>query len=135
MAEKAASVLMLGNEAIARGAIEAGAGFVACYPGTPSSEVVESLLAVRGNEDTPVIEYSVNEKVAMEAACGAALAGIPSLVTMKHVGLNVAADPLFTAAYIGMPGGLVVLSADDPGCHSSQNEQDNRGYARMASIC
>lgn len=135
MAEKAASVLMLGNEAIARGAIEAGAGFVACYPGTPSSEVVESLLAIRGNDDTPVIEYSVNEKVAMEAACGAALAGIPSLVTMKHVGLNVAADPLFTAAYIGMPGGLVVLSADDPGCHSSQNEQDNRGYARMASIC
>lgn len=126
---------MLGNEAIARGAVEAGVGFVACYPGTPSSEVVESLLAMRGDGPGPAIEYSVNEKVAMEAACGAALAGSPSLVTMKHVGLNVAADPLFTAAYIGMPGGLVVLSADDPGCHSSQNEQDNRGYARMASIC
>lgn len=126
---------MLGNEAIARGAVEAGVGFVACYPGTPSSEVVESLLASRGDGAEPVIEYSVNEKVAMEAACGAALAGAASMVTMKHVGLNVAADPLFTAAYIGMPGGLVVLSADDPGCHSSQNEQDNRGYARMASIC
>lgn len=128
--------LMLGNEAIARGAIEAGVGFVSCYPGTPSSEVVEALLQMRANGDAaPEIEYSVNEKVAMEVACGASLAGAPSLVTMKHVGLNVAADPLFTAAYIGMPGGLVVLSADDPGCHSSQNEQDNRGYARMAGIC
>lgn len=128
--------LMLGNEAIAQGALEAGVRFVSCYPGTPSSEVVETLLKMRANNACdPYIEYSVNEKVAMEAACGAAIAGAPSLVTMKHVGLNVAADPLFTAAYIGMPGGLVALSADDPGCHSSQNEQDNRGYARMAGVC
>lgn len=126
-------LLLLGNEAITRGAIEAGAKFVACYPGTPSSEVVESLLAM--GSPGMRIEYSVNEKVAFEAACGAAIAGAPSLVTMKHVGLNVAADPLFTSAYIGTPGGLVVLTADDPGCHSSQNEQDNRGYARMAKLC
>lgn len=128
---------MLGNEAIARGAIEAGVRFVACYPGTPSSEVVEHLLAMRaacdGHPDLK-IEYSINEKVALESACGAALAGSPGMAVMKHVGLNVAADPLFTAAYIGMPGGLVVLTADDPGCHSSQNEQDNRNYARAAHL-
>lgn len=129
----------LGNEAIARGAIEAGIRLFSCYPGTPSSEVAEYLWNARQNEAPReaapfAIEYSVNEKVAMEVACGAALAGSPSLVAMKHVGLNVAADPLLTAAYIGLPGGLVVLSADDPGCHSSQNEQDNRSYARFAHL-
>ncbi len=133
-------VLLLGNEAIARGAMEAGLGMFACYPGTPSSEVAEALVEAAGacrngaTSGTFVVEYSVNEKVAMEVACGAALSGARSMVAMKHVGLNVAADPLFTAAYIGMPGGLVVLSADDPGCHSSQNEQDNRQYARFAGL-
>ena len=130
-------VLMLGNEAIARGALEAGLRFAACYPGTPSSEVVENLLAMReknAQTEDLHIEYSINEKVALEVACGAAIAGSPSFAAMKHVGLNVAADPLFTAAYVGTPGGLVVLSADDPGCHSSQNEQDNRNYARAAHV-
>lgn len=129
--------LLLGNEAIARGAIEAGVKFISCYPGTPSSEVVDALYSLHTDNEIDTkfhAEYSVNEKVALEMACGASLAGVPSLVTMKHVGLNVAADPLFTAAYTGMPGGLVVLSADDPGCHSSQNEQDNRQYSRFAGL-
>lgn len=132
--------LLLGNEAIARGALEAGLGMISCYPGTPSSEVVDTLWRARadlensGHKPAFRAEYSVNEKVAMEVACGAALGGCRSLVAMKHVGLNVAADPMFTAAYTGMPGGLVILSADDPGCHSSQNEQDNRQYARFASL-
>ena len=125
--------LLLGNEAIVRGALEAGVNVVACYPGTPSSEVPDTLYKL-GARDRYKMEYSVNEKVAMEVAAGAALGGAMSLVTMKHVGLNVAADPLFTAAYTGLPGGMVVLSADDPGCHSSQNEQDNRHYARAAGL-
>ncbi len=128
---------LLGNEAIARGALEAGVKFVSCYPGTPSSEIVDLLYGLShtsGLDTDFYVEYSVNEKVALETACGAALGGVPSLVTMKHVGLNVAADPLFTAAYIGMPGGLVILTGDDPGCHSSQNEQDNRHYARFAGL-
>lgn len=123
--------LLLGNEAIVRGALEAGVQMVTCYPGTPSSEVPDTFLRL-GGEGRYRLEYSVNEKVAMEVAAGAALGGALSLVTMKHVGLNVAADPLFTSVYTGLPGGLVVLSADDPGCHSSQNEQDNRYYARFA---
>ncbi|MCR4665830.1 MAG: indolepyruvate ferredoxin oxidoreductase subunit alpha [Desulfovibrio sp.] len=126
-------ILLLGNEAIVRGALEAGVGMVTCYPGTPSSEVVDTFRRI-GGDGRYSMEYSINEKVAMEVACGAALGGAKSLVTMKHVGLNVAADPLFTTAYTGLPGGLVVLSADDPGCHSSQNEQDNRGYARLAGL-
>ena len=125
--------LLLGNEAIVRGALEAGVNVVACYPGTPSSEVPDTFYRL-GARDRYKMEYSVNEKVAMEVAAGAALGGAMSLVTMKHVGLNVAADPLFTAAYTGLPGGMVVLSADDPGCHSSQNEQDNRHYARAAGL-
>ncbi|MDR2745216.1 MAG: indolepyruvate ferredoxin oxidoreductase subunit alpha [Desulfovibrio sp.] len=125
--------LLLGNEAIVRGALEAGVHVIACYPGTPSSEVPDTFYRL-GGEGRYRMEYSVNEKVAFEVAAGAALAGAMSLVTMKHVGVNVAADPLFTAAYIGLPGGLVLLSADDPGCHSSQNEQDNRNYARFASL-
>ena len=125
--------LLLGNEAIVRGALEAGINVVACYPGTPSSEVPDTFNRIRACGRF-YLEYSTNEKVAMEVAAGAALGGALSLVTMKHVGLNVAADPLMTMTYTGLPGGLVVLSADDPGCHSSQNEQDNRTYARFAHM-
>lgn len=125
--------LLLGNEAIVRGALEAGVHMVTCYPGTPSSEVPDTFRRL-GGKDRYKLEYAVNEKVAFEVAAGGALGGAMCLVTMKHVGLNVAADPLFTAAYTGMPGGLVILSADDPGCHSSQNEQDNRAYARAAML-
>lgn len=124
-AESGSTHLLLGNEAIARGALEAGVGCVTCYPGTPSSEVPDTFFGLAG-EGNFYFEYSVNEKVALEVGGGAALGGVPTLVTMKHVGVNVAADPLMTLAYIGTPGGLVLLSADDPGCHSSQNEQDNR---------
>lgn len=126
-------LLLLGNEAIVRGAIEAGVGFVSCYPGTPSSEVPDTFFRLSKDGDY-AFEYSSNEKVALEVAAGAALAGALSLCTMKHVGLNVAADPLMTLAYVSSPGGLVILSADDPGCHSSQNEQDNRLYARLAGV-
>lgn len=128
--------LLLGNEAIVRGALEAGVDVVTCYPGTPSSEVPDTFFALSGAQggDDYYFEYSVNEKVALEVGGGAALAGAMTLVTMKHVGVNVAADPLMTLAYIGTPGGLVLLSADDPGCHSSQNEQDNRYYARLAGM-
>jgi len=125
--------LLLGNEAIARGALEAGVGCVTCYPGTPSSEVPDTLFGLY-KEAGFNFEYSVNEKVALEVGGGAAVGGVPTLVTMKHVGLNVAADPLMSLAYIGTPGGLVILNADDPGCHSSQNEQDNRYYARLAGL-
>jgi len=124
--------LLLGNEAIVRGALEAGVDMVTCYPGTPSSEVPDTFFALAG--DDYIFEYSVNEKVALEVGGGAALAGAMTLVTMKHVGVNVAADPLMTLTYIGTPGGLVLLSADDPGCHSSQNEQDNRYYARLGGL-
>ncbi len=125
--------LLLGNEAIVRGALEAGVNMVACYPGTPSSEVPDTFYRLRGSGRF-TMEYSVNEKVALEVGAGASLAGAMTLVTMKHVGVNVAADPLFTLAYTGTPGGLVLLSADDPGCHSSQDEQDNRYYAIMAGL-
>ena len=130
---KGARHLLLGNEAIVRGALEAGVNIVTCYPGTPSSEVPDTFrrIAACGRF---TLEYSVNEKVAMEVAAGAALGGALCLVTMKHVGVNVAADPLLTMTYTGLPGGLVLLSADDPGCHSSQNEQDNRTYARFAGM-
>ena len=124
--------LLLGNEAIVRGALEAGVNVVTCYPGTPSSEVPDTFRRLKGTSYR--MEYSVNEKVAVEVAAGAALGGALTLTTMKHVGVNVAADPLLTMAYIGLPGGLVLLSADDPGCHSSQNEQDNRHYARFAGL-
>lgn len=124
--------LLLGNEAIVRGALEAGINVVTCYPGTPSSEVPDTFHRLK--DGSYYFEYSVNEKVAMEVAAGAALGGAMTMVTMKHVGVNVAADPLLTMTYTGLPGGLVLLSADDPGCHSSQNEQDNRYYARMAGM-
>ncbi len=122
--------LLSGNEAIARGAWEAGAVFASAYPGTPSTEILESIAQY------PEIKarWSANEKVALETAAGAALAGGRSLVAMKHVGLNVAADPFFSLAYMGVNAGLVVVSADDPGMHSSQNEQDNRWFAKAAKI-
>ncbi len=125
--------LLLGNEAIVRGAIEAGIQVVTCYPGTPSSEVPDTFYRL-SPEGAYYFEYSVNEKVALEVAGGATLSGAMALCTMKHVGVNVAADPLLTLCYTGTPGGLVLLSADDPGCHSSQNEQDNRYYARIAGL-
>lgn len=122
---------LLGNEAIARGAWEAGVKFVAGYPGTPSTEIVETL-ATRFPETNP--RWSTNEKVAFEEGMGAAIGGLRTLVTMKHVGLNVAADAFMVFPYSGTNGGFVVISADDPGMHSSQNEQDNRYLARVAKV-
>ena len=127
------TMLLLGNEAIVRGALEGGVDVVTCYPGTPSSEVPDAFFRMRG-DGAYYFEYSVNEKVALEVAGGAALGGLSALTTMKHVGVNVAADPLMTLCQVTVPGGLVLLSADDPGCHSSQNEQDNRYYARLAGM-
>ncbi len=128
-----ATVLLLGNEAIARGAIEAGVAFATTYPGTPSSEISLNLFQV-SQQSKLYFEYSTNEKVALEVAAGAANAGLRTMCMMKHVGLNVAADPLMTLAYVGVRGGLVILSADDPNMFSSQNEQDNRYYAKMAGL-
>jgi indolepyruvate ferredoxin oxidoreductase alpha subunit len=123
---------LLGNEAIAHACIESGVDFVSGYPGTPSSEVIDTL---RIQPDRAYyIEWSVNEKVALENALAAAWCGVRALCTMKHVGLNVAADPLMTSAYTGVTGGLVILSADDPFAHSSQNEQDSRCYAHFARV-
>ncbi|MFZ5649713.1 MAG: indolepyruvate ferredoxin oxidoreductase subunit alpha [Bacillota bacterium] len=122
--------LMTGNAAIARGAFESGVTVGAGYPGTPSTEILENFCRY---EDV-YAEWAPNEKVALEVGIGAAMAGARVLVTMKHVGVNVAADPLLTLAYTGVNGGLVLVSADDPGMHSSQNEQDNRNYARFARI-
>jgi indolepyruvate ferredoxin oxidoreductase alpha subunit len=124
------TVLLSGNQAIARGAYESGVRVAAGYPGTPSTEVLENIINYQG----VYAEWSPNEKVALEVAIGASLGGARALATMKHVGVNVAADPLLTVAYTGVGGGLVLLSADDPGMHSSQNEQDNRHYARFAKI-
>ncbi len=126
-------MLLLGNEAIARGALEAGVSFATCYPGTPSSEIPEQFFKI--SEETDLyFEYSTNEKVAMEVGAGAAACGIRTMVTMKHVGLNVAADPLMTLAYVGVNGGMVIVNADDPSLFSSQNEQDNRFYARLSGL-
>jgi indolepyruvate ferredoxin oxidoreductase alpha subunit len=122
--------LMTGNEAIARGAWEAGVEFASAYPGTPSTEILENMTGY-GDVYT---EWAPNEKVALEAAAGASIAGVRSMVSMKHVGLNVAADPLFTFVYQGVGGGCVVITADEPGMFSSQNEQDNRNYARAAKL-
>jgi indolepyruvate ferredoxin oxidoreductase alpha subunit len=122
--------LLSGNEAIARGAWEAGCSVAAAYPGTPSTEIIENITKY------PEIyaEWSINEKVALEVAAGACFAGARALAAMKHVGLNVAADPMFTMSYSGVTGGFVIVSADDPGLWSSQNEQDNRHYGRHAKI-
>ncbi|HOG15983.1 MAG: 2-oxoacid ferredoxin oxidoreductase [Syntrophaceae bacterium PtaU1.Bin231] len=124
------TVLMSGNEAIARGAYECGIRFASAYPGTPSTEIIEEFSKYEG----VYAEWSPNEKVAMEVGIGAAVAGARAMVTMKHVGVNVAADPLFTVSYTGTNGALVIVSADDPSLHSSQNEQDNRNYAKFAKI-
>ncbi|MEN3046283.1 MAG: indolepyruvate ferredoxin oxidoreductase subunit alpha [Candidatus Hydrothermales bacterium] len=123
-------LLISGNEAVARGAWEAGVKVACAYPGTPSTEILENL------SKYPEVntEWSTNEKVAFEVAYGAAIAGARSVVSMKHVGLNVAADPLFSSAYAGTKGGFVIISCDDPGMHSSQNEQDTRRYAKFAKI-
>ena len=122
--------ILSGNEAIARGAWEAGVKLASAYPGTPSTEILETLAGYEG----VYCEWSPNEKVAMEVGIGAAYAGGRALVCMKHVGLNVAADPFFSVSYTGVEGGLVVVSADDPGMHSSQDEQDNRNYAKFTRV-
>jgi len=123
-------VIMLGNEAFARGAYEAGCKVSAAYPGTPSTEISENIVKY----DEIYSEWSPNEKVAMEVAIGASISGVRALASMKHVGLNVASDPLFTVSYIGVTGGLVAIIADDPGLYSSQNEQDTRAVARAAKV-
>jgi len=122
--------LLLGNAAIARGAYEAGAKVFSSYPGTPSTEITENA----AKYEEIYAEWAPNEKVALEVAIGASVAGVRSCACMKHVGLNVAADPLFTVGYTGVGGGLVICVADDPGMHSSQNEQDSRHYAEAAKV-
>ena len=124
-------LLMTGNEAIARGAYETGVRFASAYPGTPSTEILENVATYK--EDI-VAEWATNEKVALEAAIGGSIAGARTMASMKHVGVNVAADPLFTFSYTGVNGGMVLITADEPGMHSSQNEQDNRNYAKFAKI-
>ncbi|MCP4133968.1 MAG: indolepyruvate ferredoxin oxidoreductase subunit alpha [bacterium] len=123
--------VILGNEAIARGAYEAGCHVATAYPGTPSTEILE---AVAHNHRNIKSQWSPNEKVALEVAAGASIAGARAMAAMKHVGLNVAADPLFTFSYTGVNGGFVIINADDPGAWSSQNEQDNRHIARAAKL-
>ena len=127
MAEKK---IMLGNEAIARGAYEAGVKVSAAYPGTPSTEISENLVQYK----EIYCEWSPNEKVATEVAIGASISGVRAMASMKHVGVNVAADPLYTVSYIGATGGLVLVAADDPGLYSSQNEQDTRMVGRAAQV-
>lgn len=127
------TIMLLGNEAIARGAIEAGVSFASTYPGTPSSEISLNLFLV-SKQTNLYFEYSTNEKVALEAAAAAANSGVRTFCMMKHVGLNVAADPLMTLAYVGVTSGMVILSADDPAMFSSQNEQDNRYYAKFGNL-
>jgi len=132
--------VLLGNEAITRGALEAGVDVATTYPGTPSSEIADSFSAVArylkksGRKVPFYFQYSVNEKVALEFAAAASHSGLRALTCMKHVGVNVASDALMTYAYVGCKGGHVIVTADDPSCHSSQNEQDNRMYARFASL-
>ncbi len=122
--------LLTGDEAIARGAYESGVHFAAAYPGTPSTEILENL----STYDEICAEWAPNEKVALESAIGASIAGGRAMASMKHVGLNVAADPFFTFAYTGVNGGTVIITADEPGQHSAQNEQDNRNYAKAAKV-
>ncbi len=134
LAEPGSRVIMLGNVAIARGALEYGVSFASAYPGTPSTEITEALAYASRILGAPYVEWSANEKVALESAIGAALTGVPAMASMKHVGVNVAADPLFSVGYMGVPAPLVIVSADDPGMWSSQNEQDNRWYGVHAYI-
>ncbi len=122
--------LLSGNEAIARGVYEASVHFASAYPGTPSTEILQNISTYEGI----IAEWASNEKVALETVIGASIAGGRSFASMKHVGLNVAADPLFTFSYTGVTGGCVLVTADEPGMHSSQNEQDNRNYAKFAKI-
>ncbi len=126
-------MFLLGNEAIARGAVEAGVAFASTYPGTPSSEISFNLFRM-ARESELYFEYSTNEKVALEVAAAAANCGLRSMCIMKHVGVNVAADALMTLAYVGVKGGLVIISADDPYMFSSQNEQDNRYYGKLSGL-
>ena len=123
---------LMGNEAIALGALAAGVNLVAGYPGTPSTEVLETI--AKRNPGNVYVEWSINEKAGMEVAAGAAYAGARALVTMKQVGLNVASDPLMSLEYIGVKGGMVVLVADDPGPISSQTEQDTRTFAMFSKV-
>ena len=123
--------IMLGNEAIARGAYEAGVKVSAAYPGTPSTEISENIVKYK---DFIYSEWSPNEKVATEVAIGASISGVRAMASMKHVGVNVASDPLYTASYCGVNGGMVLVAADDPGLYSSQNEQDSRSVARAAKV-
>ena len=129
MEKKVMKLLASGNEAVAMAALDCGVTLGCGYPGTPSSEILDEFSKLGGSA-----EWAPNEKCALEVAIGAAYTGVRALATMKHVGLNVAADPFFTIAYSGTPGGLVVISADDPGMASSQNEQDNRRYAVSAGV-
>ena len=122
--------ILSGNEAIARGAYEAGCIVACAYPGTPSTEILENAVNYKEIDSS----WAPNEKVALEVGIGASFGGGRALVTMKHVGVNVAADPLFTLSYTGVNGGLVLVTADDPEMHSSQNEQDNRNYAKFAKV-
>ena len=122
--------LLLGNKAVARGAYEAGVKVISSYPGTPSTEITESAVEY----ENIYVEWAPNEKVAAEVAIGSSIAGGRAMSCMKHVGLNVMADPIFTVSYIGANAGLVFVVADDPGMHSSQNEQDSRHYAKAAKI-
>ena len=124
---------LLGNEAIVRGALEAGLDFATTYPGTPSSEIGNVLFYI-AKQAGVYFEFSTNEKVAMEASAAAAASRLRAMVFFKHVGLNVAADAFMSTAYIGTNGGLVIISADDPSMHSSQNEQDNRHYAMISGM-
>ncbi len=131
--EPGKKLLLLGNEAIARGAVEAGVGLATTYPGTPSSEISANFFNI-ARQSPLYFEYSINEKVALEVAAAAANACVRSMCVMKHVGLNVAADALMTLAYVGVKAGLVILTADDPFMFSSQNEQDNRYYAKLSGL-
>ena len=123
--------LLTGNEAVAQGAYEAGVKYASAYPGTPSTEILENIAKYK--EDI-LAEWATNEKVALESAMGASVAGARSMAAMKHVGVNVAADPLFTISYTGVNAGMVIVTADEPGQYSSQNEQVNRNYAKFAKI-
>ena len=131
MSNQVKKTIMLGNEAIARGAYEAGVKVSAAYPGTPSTEISEQIVKYK---DSIYAEWSPNEKVATEVAIGASVSGVRAMACMKHVGLNVASDPLYTVSYMGVNGGLVLVVADDPGLYSSQNEQDTRMVARAAQV-
>jgi indolepyruvate ferredoxin oxidoreductase alpha subunit len=125
--------LLSGDEAVARGALEAGVKVAASYPGTPATEILETI-AEAAKDFGVYVEWSINEIVAMEVASGASMAGVRSIVSMKHVGMNVAADAAMTLAYTGVEGGLVIAVCDDPGMHSSQNEQDTRYFALHSNI-